>query len=114
MPRSLPGPVMGAPRTRTSPEVGVSKPAMMRSSVDLPQPEAPIRQTNSPLSIFRLALRKASTGSLFTVKTFETSAMSRKVLATVLRAPAQDVVVESDDQPVAEEAGGADDDHAGD
>ena len=48
MPRSLPGPVMGLPSTETSPVVGSSKPATIRSNVDLPQPEAPIRQTNCP------------------------------------------------------------------
>src|SRR6185503_15219825 len=104
----------GAPRTRTSPAVGVSKPAMIRSRVDLPQPEAPIRQTNSPFSICRLASRRASTFSSPMVKVFEAPWMSRKVLGTVLRAPAQDVVAERDDQAVAEEAGDADDHHAGD
>ena len=36
------------PDTDTSPEVGCSRPAARESSVDLPQPEAPIRQVNSP------------------------------------------------------------------
>src|ERR1700677_1216647 len=36
------------PDTDTSPEVGWSRPATRLSSVDLPQPEAPIRQVNSP------------------------------------------------------------------
>src|SRR5262245_35255063 len=114
MPRSLPGPSIFAPSTLTSPEVGVSKPAMILSRVDLPQPEAPIRQTNSPFSISRLASRRASTFSSPIRKVFETPLISRKVLATVLRAPAQDVVVQRDDQAVAGEAGDADDDHAGD
>src|SRR5262245_20784794 len=108
MPRSLPGPVIFAPSTLTSPAVGLSRPAMILSSVDLPQPEAPIRQTNSPFSICRLASRRAVTFSSPMVKIFVTSRMSRKVLATVLRAPSQDVVVERDDQPVAEETGDAD------
>ena len=32
----------------TSPAVGCSSPATRESSVDLPQPEAPMRQVNSP------------------------------------------------------------------
>ena len=32
----------------TSPEVGCSRPATSASKVDLPQPDAPIRQVNSP------------------------------------------------------------------
>src|SRR5690348_11048672 len=37
-----------APSIRISPPSGSSKPAMQRSAVDLPQPEGPSRQTNSP------------------------------------------------------------------
>src|SRR5690349_13222225 len=37
-----------APSIRMSPPSGSSKPAMQRSAVDLPQPEGPSRQTNSP------------------------------------------------------------------
>src|SRR5690349_22898211 len=47
MPRSAPGPVTGAPSSSTRPVVGVSSPATMRSSVDLPQPEGPSRQMKS-------------------------------------------------------------------
>jgi hypothetical protein len=41
MPRSAPGPAMGLPSSTMLPLVGVSSPATMRSSVDLPQPEGP-------------------------------------------------------------------------
>ena len=41
MPRSAPGSVTVRPSSRTSPAVGVSRPATMRSRVDLPQPEGP-------------------------------------------------------------------------
>src|SRR5262249_27384953 len=41
-------PVIGLPRRRTSPAVGCRNPANMLISVVLPQPEAPMRQTNSP------------------------------------------------------------------
>src|SRR5262249_30507436 len=36
------------PSIRMSPPSGVSKPAMRRRAVDLPQPDGPRRQTNSP------------------------------------------------------------------
>src|SRR5262245_25649143 len=41
------------PMTR-SPEVIVSSPASMRSSVDFPQPDGPTSTTNSPVAISRL------------------------------------------------------------
>ena len=41
--------VMSRPSMKMRPAVGRSKPASMRSSVVLPQPEAPSRQKNSPL-----------------------------------------------------------------
>ena len=51
MPRSRPGPLMALPSSRTAPVVGSSSPATMFSNVDLPQPEAPIRTTNSSSAI---------------------------------------------------------------
>ena len=39
---------------RIVPEVGVSRPAIIRRLVVLPQPEGPSRQTNSPSPISRL------------------------------------------------------------
>ena len=47
-PRSRPGPSTTAPLTVTSPASAVLRPAAMLSAVDLPQPECPTRQTNSP------------------------------------------------------------------
>src|SRR4028118_2071890 len=41
-------PVTSRPPIRTRPSLGVSRPAIMRSVVVLPQPEGPRRQTNSP------------------------------------------------------------------
>ena len=35
------------------PSLGLSRPAMMLSSVDFPQPDGPSRTVNSPLSIVR-------------------------------------------------------------
>src|SRR3954471_9090721 len=43
------------------PALGRSRPAAMRSSVDLPQPEGPTRQTNSPGSTVRSSGPRAAT-----------------------------------------------------
>ena len=47
------GPAISMPFIRTLPASGVSTPAMMRSSVDLPQPERPTRQMISPFDTER-------------------------------------------------------------
>src|ERR1700722_6965511 len=60
MARSRPGAVMGVPSISNPPEERVSSPPMMRSSVDLPQPEAPTSATNSPVCSVRLMSRRAS------------------------------------------------------
>src|SRR6266511_6431365 len=41
MPRSAPGALTGAPSSRMCPDVGASRPATIRNSVDLPQPDGP-------------------------------------------------------------------------
>src|SRR5215813_3712124 len=46
MPRSGPGPRTARPSTRTAPEVGATKPAMMWRSVLFPQPLGPTMLTN--------------------------------------------------------------------
>src|SRR5579872_4322140 len=48
------------PPMRSSPEVMSSRPAIMLSVVDFPQPDGPTRMTNSPSAISRL---KSSTAS---------------------------------------------------
>src|SRR3954447_20873281 len=49
MPRSRTGtPVTDSPKSRTSPESGVSSPASTRSSVDLPPPDGPSRAVSEP------------------------------------------------------------------
>ncbi len=45
---------MSLPFNSNSPSVGLSKPAIIRSVVVLPQPEGPKKVTNSPLFIVRL------------------------------------------------------------
>src|ERR1700730_18294989 len=118
MPRSLPGPVMALPSIATSPVLGSSNPAMMRSSVDFPQPDAPIMQTNSPRWMVRSTGASASTSPSPTAKRLVTPRTVRMfelaALLTVLRAPAQQAVADRHDDPVGDEPAGADDDHAGD
>src|SRR5580700_11038710 len=52
--------VMSRPPRVTAPASGSSSPAMMRSSVDLPQPEGPSSTTNSPSRASRVTPRSAS------------------------------------------------------
>src|ERR1700758_2864147 len=47
------GPTMVSPRHEALPEDGAISPAMIRSSVDLPDPERPSRPTISPARIVR-------------------------------------------------------------
>src|SRR5579862_5548023 len=55
------GPMRSTPSIRTAPRSGRSKPAMMFSKVDLPQPEGPTIATNSPSRTSRLT--RSMTGS---------------------------------------------------
>src|SRR5947208_34401 len=118
MPRSLPGPVIGLPATATSPAVGSSKPATMRSRVDLPQPDAPIRQTNWASSIVRSIRPSASTSPSPTTKRLVTPRIAicgtggRRMSGMVLRAPLQQAVADQHDDAVGNKAADADDDHA--
>src|ERR1700751_2811799 len=118
MPRSLPGPVIALPYIATLPVVGSSKPATMRSSVDFPQPDAPIMQTNSPVGIDRSTGAKASSSPSPTAKRLVTPRMVKMSWAaaslTVLRTPTEQTVADRDDDPVGDETAGTDDDHAGD
>src|SRR5580765_2373700 len=50
---------MSRPACSMRPAVCVSRPAMMRSKVVLPQPDGPRKQTNSPRSIARWMSRSA-------------------------------------------------------
>src|SRR5271155_2408951 len=79
-----------------SPEVSSSRPAIMRSVVDLPQPDGPTSTTNSLSGMSRLMLRTTSTASkrLTTLRN-ETSAMVANPLSALggARGEAGDVVV---------------------
>ena len=46
-----------------SPEEGLSKPAIKRKRVVLPQPDGPKRQTNLPSSMFKLISSKTDSSS---------------------------------------------------
>ena len=63
--RSVPGPSIGLLSISTVPEVGCCRPAIKCSSVDLPHPEGPTMQRNSPGFTFRLMLSSASSSDPF-------------------------------------------------
>src|SRR4051812_40867530 len=115
MPRDGPGPAIGMPHISTSPEVAASKPAAMRNSVDLPQPEAPIRQMNSPFLTRRLAPRSAGIDRPFCAKVLPTFFSSRMgTVASAMRwTPGQQPPPEQGHQLVGQEAEHADHDHPG-
>src|SRR5215813_4296996 len=116
MPRSGAGPAIGLPHISASPWLGSSKPATMRSRVDLPQPDAPIRQTNSPCSTATSTRASASISPSSTWKRLVTPRIAtcgfgeRGASAMVLRAPLQQVVADHDDDAVGDEAAHSDHD----
>ena len=63
MPRSAPGADTGVPSSMIRPVLGRSRPAMSRSSVDLPQPEGPRMVTKSLSATARLVGSSARVGA---------------------------------------------------
>jgi hypothetical protein len=61
-PTSRRGPAIGSPRTAMRPAVIGSSPASIMSSVDLPQPDGPRMETNSPSAMSSDTPATASTG----------------------------------------------------
>src|SRR3954464_4206528 len=115
MPRSGAGPAIGMPHMAATPALDCSKPATMRSSVDLPQPDAPMRQTNSPFVTIRSVLRSATTRWSCSTNSFDTFRNSMiGPPSPMLRTPAQETLPEQHHDPVRDEACKTDDDHAGD
>src|SRR5882724_11816464 len=116
MPRSGAGPRIGLSHISALPRVAVSNPATMRSNVDLPQPEAPIRQTNSPLLTRRFASRSASMRSPLNSNCLVKPLSSRigTVASDIVRAPAQQPAAEPHHDAIGDETRNADHDHAGD
>src|ERR1700743_456422 len=115
MPRLGPGPEIGMPHIRLSPLVACSKPAAMRSSVDLPQPEAPIRQMNSPLRTRKFAPRSASIEPppcAYIFPAFFISPMGID-LSAMRRAPGEQTAADPHHELARQEAEEADHDHAG-
>src|SRR6516162_3242450 len=116
MPRSLPGPVIGLPPTETWPVVGSSKPATMRSRVDLPQPEAPITQTKAAALIVASMRVSASTSPSPTAKRLLTPRITTwgsSLSPMMLRAPLQHAIADDDDDAIGDKTAHADDNHAG-
>ena len=75
------GPMMVSPRHFASPEDGAISPAMMRSSVDLPEPERPSRPTISPERIVRSTFSSTSRSSPLPFgKDRQTPRMSRRLV----------------------------------
>src|SRR5882757_5171083 len=117
MPRPGSGLSIGLSHIRAAPADGCSKPAMIRSSVDLPQPEAPIRQTNSPLAIESVASLSAWIVCSWSWNCLETrliSMMGMVASAMMAGAPAQQAVADHHDHAVGEVARQPDHDHAAD
>src|SRR5258706_1133466 len=71
-PRSGPGPSTCLSASRIAPDVGLSRPATRLSSVVLPQPEWPMRVTNSPLRTARSIPVRATKLPFFDSKTIPT------------------------------------------
>src|SRR3954464_2612637 len=115
MPRLGSGPSIGFSGISASPAAGSPKTAMMRSRVDLPQPDAPIRQTNSPLAMVRLASASAWIVWSCSLKTLETPLIwIMGISAMIAGTPAQQPVADCDHDPVGEIARDTDHDHAAD
>src|SRR5438093_9373144 len=98
-PRSAPGPDTGRSSTRTSPAVGRRKPATMFSSVDLPQPDGPRRQTNSCAATSRSTSRSAGVSRPWATNVRDRPRTRIFMLARVL--PAQHAPLQHAHQPVA-------------
>ena len=64
------------PATESSPLVALSRSANMRSSVDFPQPDGPMTETNSPACTFKLTLSTASSVPVGVSNIFETPVAS--------------------------------------
>src|SRR5215475_10177700 len=115
MPRSGPGPATGAFHILTLPALGASNPPISRNKVDLPHPEAPIRQMNSPSSIVSEAPLSARIWPAPDWKVLDTPAISRMGSPSgMLRTPAQQSPPQPLHELVGQVTGNADDHHASD
>ena len=78
--RSGPGPAISRLAHNRWPWVGRVSPAIRFSNVDLPQPECPIKATNSPLATVRLMSLRAQNGPFLVLKTCSTPLMSMNLV----------------------------------
>src|SRR3546814_14387342 len=69
---------MSLPATKMRPCSGRSSRLTRRRKVDLPDPDAPTRNTNSPLAISTYALRRAGTSPLYVLVPFSSLIMVRR------------------------------------
>src|SRR5262249_13452918 len=111
--RSGPGLLTGMPSTRTSPLVGCSKPAIRLSSVDLPQPLAPTRVTNSRSATTTLIPASATTWppAPKVLLTFLTSILATK---RFLHVPCKEIMANKNNQPVGQKPQQSDAEHGRD
>src|SRR5690349_1695510 len=82
MPRSCTGPVTGLPATSMTPVLTGMRPAIMLSSVLLPQPLGPTIETNSPRARVRLTSSTACTSPWRDWKRFDTPRTATAVAGT--------------------------------
>src|ERR1051326_5700310 len=87
MPSSCTGPATGLPATSIAPSVVGSSPAIMLSSVLLPQPLGPTIETNSPRPIVRLTSSTACTSPWRERKRFDTPRTATAGMALAIAAP---------------------------
>src|SRR5712692_1056098 len=106
-PRSGPGPVTSRSASRTWPSVGLRSPATMLSSVDLPQPECPISETNSPARMSRLISSSAQNGPFLVWNTLRTLSIC-KYLSVIPCSLVAEAAGEEDHQLFEREADDAD------
>src|SRR5512143_2701491 len=91
MPRARGGRfVTTLPPMSTSPRVGSSRPAIIRRSVDFPEPEGPRKTRNSPSRVSRSTSLTAPSAAL--PKTF----VNRRVSTTAIRRPARSLPLVED------------------
>src|SRR6185369_6164038 len=117
MPRSAPGPLTGRPSSSIVPAVGASKPATMRSSVLLPQPDGPRMVMKSFSCTDRSVACSATVPPLAPGKVLETPLISRMLIglssASKLR-PWKQLAIERLEGEVGDQADQADHDDAED
>src|ERR687888_776114 len=112
IPRRL-GPRIGRPSIRTSPRSAGSNPASTLRSVDLPQPDGPTMETNSPSPTVNDMSSRADTSPSPVLKLFQTP--WTEILAPIDVPPADlPQGLEPSHQEVQEQADRADDDHSRD